>query len=96
MVMKNPMQPIGLDPLGTSRFKRNSIVSILLDTHPNLTLNDLASMAFSQTDWEQFYQLIGYSVGGYFDLSGVSDESKDLAEAIVDGGLATKLVKNEY
>lgn len=36
-------------------------------------------MDHPQADVEQFYQLIGYSVGGYCELSLVSDESADAA-----------------
>ena len=82
--MKNPMQPVGLDEGGVARFKRNAIVSLLLDVG-KLTLNDLGCMAFTQTDWEQFYQLIGYSVSGYGDLSSVSEESVAYADGQADG-----------
>ena len=71
--MKNPIQPIELAEDDVVRFKRNAIVKLLLDTG-KLTLNDLACMSFSQTDWEQFYQLIGYSVSGFGELSNVSEE----------------------
>ena len=67
--MQNPMQPIGLDEHGTARFKKNAIVRLLLDTHPNL---------------EQFYQLIGYSVSGFGELSNNSEESIAIADGIVD------------
>lgn len=38
-------------------------------------LNHLSSCDFPQEDWEQFYQLIGYSLSGYHELSNVSDQS---------------------
>lgn len=79
--MKHPMQPIELAKDGAIRFKSNAIVNCLLEQTKkyNFTLNDLAIMDFSQEDWEQFYQLIGYSIGGYCDLSTPSDKSKDVA-----------------
>lgn len=90
---KHPMQPIYKDDHGVVRFKPNKIVRFMLDHgvtlvdgvwnrrwgENGLSLNILAQMDFSQEDWEQFYQLIGYSVSGYGDLSGVSDESYNTA-----------------
>lgn len=60
------------------RFKANKIVEYLLD-HGGLDMNRLAAVSsranFTQADWEQFYQLIGYSIEGYHELSLVSDET---------------------
>lgn len=52
------------------RFRENEIVRYLLD-HGGIDLNHLGGMPgrFSLADWEQFYQLIGYSVSGYGDLA---------------------------
>lgn len=86
---KHPMQPVHLDAQGTIRFKPNKIVRFMLDHGVNLvdavwnrkfatdglSLNILAGMDFPQEDWEQFYQLIGYSISGYHELSFVSDAS---------------------
>jgi hypothetical protein len=71
------MQPVYKDANGEARFKQNDIVRKLLDNSQRLGfgLNELAGHEFSQADWEQFYQLIGYSVSGYHELSQVSDES---------------------
>ena len=71
---KNPMQPLIIDENNIVRFKANEIVKYLLD-NSRITLNALAAMPFSQEDREQFAQLIGYSMKGYFELSYVSDES---------------------
>ena len=75
------MQPLVLVK-GVMRFKENAIVRRLLDesTKRGYSLNEIARdgiclETFSQADWEQFYQLIGYSLGGYHELSQVSDES---------------------
>lgn len=75
------MQPIALDKNNTPRFKENKIVTFLLDNGPN-DMNSLARIPFENNDREQFAQLIGYSVGGYCELSYVSNESKDIAEAM--------------
>jgi hypothetical protein len=75
----NPMQPI-VDVSGIKRFKANAIVLHLIVTHPSCDMNALSRMDFSDEDRMQFAQLIGYSVGGYADLSYVSDESYEAAE----------------
>jgi len=78
------MRKIVVDPRGTIRFEKNVIVSRLFDEAQKrgFGLNQLAGIdglvppdAFSQADWEDFYQMIGYSVAGYHELSNVSDES---------------------
>jgi hypothetical protein len=82
----NRMQPIEVAADGMIRFKENAIVSYLLYAAPQkgIDLNHLVSVPpdFCRADWEQFYQLIGYSVSGYGDLHLVSDESKDAADAL--------------
>lgn len=42
-------------------------------------LNDLAEKDFPAEDWEQFYQLIGYSIDGFCELSRVGEATKDVA-----------------
>jgi len=71
------MRKIIKDPQGTLRFKENKIVRTLLEESRKrgFTLNDLACFEFTQEDWEDFYQAIGYSVRGYHELSNVSDKS---------------------
>ena len=64
----HPMQPVEWDGEGVIRFKTNSIVRYLLD-NGSLDLNDLAKVTFSDDDWTQLAQLIGYSVLGAGDLS---------------------------
>jgi hypothetical protein len=85
---RHPMQPFEIKD-GVVRFRANAIVNALLDkdTEANRRdlggvvpasfggLNWLATQDFSQADWEQFYQLIGYSLTGYHELSSVSDQS---------------------
>jgi len=72
-IAKNPMQPFVSDDTGTVRFKQNNIVNYLLD-NGGINLNDLAIITeFSQDDWTQFAQLIGYSLCGFHELSYVPD-----------------------
>jgi len=79
-----PMQPIVVVG-GVTRFKANAIVIHLLQTHPTCDMNKLAGMDFTDEDRMQFAQLIGYSVGGYAELSYVSDESYEAAEKAAHG-----------
>lgn len=81
--MSHPLQEVYLDKHGTARFEANKIVQFLLDAGP-FDMNQLARMAFSQKDREQFAQLIGYSVSGFGDLSYVSDETFEKAEKLIE------------
>lgn len=83
---KLPMQPIVLAPDNVFRFRPNKIVSFLLDwaTPRGIGMNELAMMQFDDDEREQFAQLIGYSISGYGELSYVSDESYDKANAAAD------------
>jgi hypothetical protein len=65
---KHPMQRLYRDDEGTVRFRVNPIVRHLLD-FGGYDLNKLAAMGFDHEDWQQFMQLIGYSVSGYMDLN---------------------------
>lgn len=78
--MARPMQPLFVDKNGCFRFQQNAIVRFVVDEASagrKCDLNRLAmrQQSFSQEDWEQFNQLIGYSLKGYHELSVVSDES---------------------
>jgi hypothetical protein len=74
--MKQPMQPLYIDSDGVVRFQQNEIVRHLLDCG-DYDLNNLARLPFSDEDRRQFAQLIGYSVGGYCDLSYVDEAAAD-------------------
>jgi hypothetical protein len=71
------MQPLVTDDNNVIRFRENTLVRKLLDEAQKrgYGLNQLAGRDFPQEDWEQFYQLIGYSLSGYHELSLVSDAS---------------------
>lgn len=65
--MPHPMQPLVRDKEGVIRFKKNAVARFLLDTS-QYDLNKLWTMDFPAEDWAQFYQLIGYSVGGFGEM----------------------------
>jgi hypothetical protein len=75
---RHPIQPTEMDKHGVLRFKRNAIVDYLLEAGP-FDLNILADKDFSREDWEQFAQLIGYSLSGFGELSYVSTDTYDAA-----------------
>ncbi len=83
---EHPMQPLERDARGTARFKENRLVTTLLD-QGLIDMNKLAVMAstsgcsFTREDRVQFAQLIGYSLGGFEELSYVSDADVRKAEA---------------
>ena len=84
MTVKHPIQPIVKDSNGELLFKENKIVRFLLDAGP-YDLNDLDIMSFSDNDWEQFAQLIGYSLSLFGDSEFVSDATYDRAEIAAIG-----------
>ncbi|MFT3989964.1 MAG: hypothetical protein QM680_01005 [Luteolibacter sp.] len=79
----HPIQPLETDEDGILRFKKNAIVSHLLDCG-GIDLNALARMDFPREDREQFAQLIGYSLSGFGDLSYVSDETYETASRMAE------------
>lgn len=79
----HPMQSLVLDDHGTIRFRENRIVGYLFAAGA-IDLNKLALMPFSAEDRMQLAQLLGYSVGGYSELSYVSDESYYEADAAAE------------
>ncbi len=80
---RHPIQPLVKTNDGIIRFKKNAIVEYLLKASGK-TINDLAIIEFAQEDREQFAQLIGYSLGGFGELSYVSDETYEEAESFLD------------
>ena len=73
--MTHPIQPLGDDGHGRTRFKGNAIVQHLLDKGP-FDMNDLATLGFSTEDRAQFAQLIGYSLSGYGELGHYVDNER--------------------
>lgn len=78
-----PMQPVVIVD-GIARFQKNRIVEFLLD-YGRFDLNHIARMHgngdFSREEMEQFTQLIGYSIGGAYELEHMSDAVIRAAEA---------------
>ncbi len=74
--MKLPMQPIYRDENGRARFRGNKIVRWMLDQSAlgrTFDLNTIATQDFPQADYVQLMRLIGYSLAGFHELSGVPD-----------------------
>jgi hypothetical protein len=73
------MRELVTDGDGIERFKQNRVISYLLK-FGIIDLNDLFSMyqigLFERLEMEELYQLIGYSVSGYYEIWGeeVEDE----------------------
>jgi hypothetical protein len=65
--MKHPIQPLERHDDGAIRFKKNAIVEQLLFTS-KFSLTDISRMPFSNDDYQQLMQLIGYTVSGYSEL----------------------------
>lgn len=83
--MSQPMQEPYKDEHDTIRFKPNPIVNYLIE-NGNITLNEIATLDVPREDSEQFFQLIGYSLNGYSELSSVSDESYETAVKVYTTG----------
>ena len=85
---EHPMQPLVMDG-NVVRFKRNAIVDRLFNEGV-INLNRIAMWLDSVPveDVEQFWQLLGYSVSGYGDLSFIRPETVAKADE-----LAAEMVK---
>jgi hypothetical protein len=76
------MQPVVIAEDGYVRFQGNKLVRHLLDwaSERGCSLNDLSLLdGIPRSDWEQFAQLIGYSVSGFGSLSYVRGSTYDKA-----------------
>ena len=74
--MTFPMQPIYEDAEGQARFRENAIVQWMVEQGrlgKKFDLNTIAGLPVPQADFVQFVQLIGYSIKGFHELSGVPD-----------------------
>lgn len=90
-----PMQPIIKDEDGRYRFQKNAIVLYLLD-NGGIDMNHLGRQDFSAEDFQQFAQLIGYSLNGYGELSYVSDASYCTADRMAKEGTSEKDARIAY
>lgn len=86
-IPKHPIQPLVPDSNGTMCFKENKIVTALLAQPGGWDLNALAHMPFEQEDRVQFAQLIGYSLGGFGELSYVPDTVYEAAVMMHNNGI---------
>lgn len=84
---EHPMQPLVWDE-NVIRFEQNSIVRFLLDNRGH-DLNQIWRMfgsgMFPLEDLEQFYQLIGYSVSGFGEMSEFREETIAKADELAAG-----------
>lgn len=78
---KLPLQPLYIDKHKVVRFRENKVLEALREAaaQRGFTLNDLAVMDLPREDWQQFAQLIGYSLSGYSELSYVTDKAYERA-----------------
>jgi hypothetical protein len=88
-VARHPIQPLVKDQHGVVRFKQNTIVNFLAKER----LNELAAMDFPKEDWDQFYQLIGYSHGG---IPEINEEIWESADAMYNLGQTEQEARAEY
>lgn len=84
--MSFPLQPIITDAQGVVRFKANGIVAHLQESGA-ININALLAMDFKPEDWEQFNQLIGYSLSAWGGLQHTSNESWEAANLMHRQGL---------
>lgn len=70
MSKRQPMQPVVVAADGVIRFKKNQIISDMLELcqKHGLDLNEIAMRDYDKDDRSQLMQLIGYSVSGYGTL----------------------------
>ena len=68
------MRDIVLAKDGVVRFKDNAVVRWLVD-NKKISLNELVQQTFPVEDQEEFWQMLGYSVSGFGDLSWVRPET---------------------
>jgi hypothetical protein len=69
---EQPEQPVVVSPTGTRRYQVNQAVQALVrcgEKH-GFALHEIASAGFTTADRRQLYQLIGYSVSGFWDVFG--------------------------
>lgn len=74
------MRKIEIDPDGQPRFQRNAIVSWLVHTD-RVDLNEIiATHAWPIKDQEEFWQMLGYSVSAFGNLTFVRPKTTKKAD----------------
>ncbi len=77
-----PVQPVVRGHDGVIRFRSNAIVRWLIDSQ-RVSLNEIATLPnVPREDMAQFWQMLGYSVSGYGDLSFALDVEEANAAAV--------------
>jgi len=84
-----------IQPINEHRFVPNKIVQMLLDTHHSADMNTIAVMDFTDQERMQFAQLIGYSLGGFSELSYVDDKTYEAASNIAEEGMTDEEARNK-
>lgn len=82
-----PMRPIFIDDANRPAFKGNAVIQYLVRSGKlNMVqaVEKIADKSLPQEDIDEFYQLVGYSIGGYCEIKFVSDESCEKALAIAE------------
>lgn len=79
---EHPTQPLVLVN-GVVRFKGNKIVERLFEERV-IDLNKIVGWDLPAEDFEQFWQLLGYSVSGYGELSFIRPETVEPADKAAD------------
>ena len=95
----HPMQPTYLDKNGVLRFRRNAVVEMMRKVLRgcNYSLNEIArdvnnpENGITEDDWNQFQQLIGYSVSA----APIPWEMKDAAEKAHAEGVSFSVALHE-
>lgn len=81
---KHPNQPLVYAKDGCMRFKQNDIVRKLLDfaADHGYSINEIYQefLPSHADDYKQLLQLLGYSIGGYCDISMIPEKQKKRAE----------------
>ena len=87
----HPMQPILLDQRGKARFRSNPLVEWILEENREGRVVDLNRIAkegwrdlWTDEDYAHFIQLLGYSISGFAEVGGVSDELYSRASRAAD------------
>jgi len=88
------MDIMPIQPIVEQRFVPNRIVQTLLERGP-FDMNNIACLDFTDQERIQFAQLIGYSLGGFSELSYVDEETYEAAENMAKGMSELK-ARNKY
>lgn len=83
--MKHPIQPVEADEHGAQRFKKNEIVTWMIDELGDQAWHRIMITPFPREDREQFIQLLGHSLANASDEEYMSEEVINTAFKMADG-----------